>query len=260
MITKEHIKAICPNNKNPEQIAEALNHVLPEYDIASKEQVACFIAQTAHESGEYNCLKENLNYSADGLCRVWPKRFPSKDAAAPYNRNPEKIANKVYCDRMGNGSEASGDGFKFRGRGVIQLTGKDNYSKFAKSIDKSLDEAVALCETLEGAIISGCYFWQANKLDRFVQKKDFVGLTKAINGGTHGLDDRTNKYKKALAVLDFDVLEKPSKPSPEPVKVEESTEEPDYADLALKYANEVFDDISKGVDDALSSITKFFHD
>lgn len=251
MITVEQFKKICPNNKNPEQVVDVLNKVLPEYGITTKNQVACFIGQCGHESGEFNILKENLNYSAESLCKVWPKRFPSVSVAQPYNRNPEKIANKVYCDRMGNGNEASGDGWKYRGKGCIQLTGKDNYSKFAKAIGKTLDEAVAYCETLEGAIASGCYFWQSNNLNRFCDKLDHLGLTKAINGGNHGYDDRVNKSKKALAVLDFEVLKKQESKKVEqpPVKIEEPTEEPT-----------IFDDISKAVDEALDSITKFFHD
>jgi len=208
MITPEHIKKICPNNKNPYALAEVLNKVLPEYGIITKKQISHFIGQTSHESGEYNSLIENLNYSSERLCKVWPKRFPTLSSAIPYNRNPEKIANKVYSDRMGNGSENSGDGFKFRGRGCIQLTGKDNYTKFAKNCGKSLEDAVTYCETLEGAIASGCYFWKVNNLNRFCDKDDYIGLTKAVNGGTRGLDDRTNKTKKAYATLDFDVLVK----------------------------------------------------
>lgn len=249
MIKAEHIKKIFPNNKQPEALANALNYVLPQYDITSKEQVACFLGQCGHESGEFNVLKENLNYSAEGLCKVWPKRFPSASAAQPYNRNPEKIANKVYADRMGNGSEASGEGFKFRGRGCIQLTGKDNYTKFAKACGKSLDDAVSYCETLEGALASGAFFWKTNNLNRFVEKKDYTGLTKAINGGTHGLDDRTNKYKKALSVLDFDVLKKQDAPAAKAVKTEEPTGEPS-----------IFDDIEKSVSEALDSVAKWFHD
>lgn len=250
MIKVEHIKKIFPNNKNPQALVDALNHVLPEYGITTKKQVSHFLGQCGHESGEFNILKENLNYSAEGLCKVWPKRFPSASAAAPYNRNPEKIANKVYADRMGNGSEASGEGFKFRGRGCIQLTGKDNYTKFSKACGRSLDETVAYCETLEGAIASGCFFWQTNNLNRFCDKDDYLGLTKAINGGTHGLDDRTNKTKKAFSTLDFDVLKKPEVAkdvTKEPVKTEEPTGEPS-----------IFDDISKSIDEALDSISKLF--
>ena len=249
MIKADHIKKIFPNNKQSEALAESLNRILPEYGITTKKQVACFLGQCGHESGEFNILKENLNYSAEGLNKVWPKRFPSVDAAKPYNRNPEKIANKVYADRMGNGNEASGEGFKFRGRGCIQLTGKDNYTKFSKACGKSLDEAVAYCETLDGALASGAFFWQANNLNRFCDKPDHLGLTKAINGGTHGLDDRTNKTNKALSVLDFDVLKKIDAPVSKPVKTEEPQGEPS-----------IFDDLSKSVDDAINSITKFFHD
>jgi len=180
-----------------------MNHILPKYGVTTKQEVACFIAQTAHESGQYTFLKENLNYSIDGLCKVFGKYFPTVDSARPYAKNPEKIANKVYCNRMGNGSESSGDGYKFCGRGVIQLTGKEMYSKFAVSIGKTLDETVRYCETIEGAIESGAYFWKLNRLDRFVLKDDFVGLTKAINGGTNGITERTHNYKKALTVLDF---------------------------------------------------------
>ena len=249
MIKPDHIKKIFPNNKQPEALSEALNHILPKYDITTKQQVACFLGQCGHESGEFNVLKENLNYSAESLCKVWAKRFPSLEVAKPYNRNPEKIANKVYADRMGNGNEASGDGFKYRGRGCIQTTGKDNYTKFSKSCGKSLDETVAYCETLEGAIASGAYFWQSNNLNRFVQANDYVGLTKAINGGTHGLDDRTNKYKKALSVLDFDVLKKSDAPIAKQVKVEEPVGEPS-----------IFDDIEKSLGEALDSVTKWFTD
>lgn len=252
MIKEEHIKKICPNNKNPKQIADALNKVLPDYGITTKKQIAHFIGQTAHESGEYNILKENLNYSAEGLCKVWPKRFTPATAGA-YGRNPEKIANKVYCDRMGNGNEASGDGWKYKGSGFLQLTGKDNYSKFAKYLNKPLDETVDFCNTIEGAAASACWFWVVNNLNKFCDKDDYIGLTKAINGGTHGIDDRTNKTKKALSVLDFEVLVKPEvkkdAPKVEPVKIEEPTEEPS-----------ILDDIEQAVDDAIDTITRWFHD
>ena len=247
MIKVDQFKKICPNCKQPDAVVDALNRVLPDYGITTKNQVACFIGQTAHESGEFNVLKENLNYSAEGLNKVWPKRFPSVEAAKPYNRNPEKIANKVYADRMGNGNEASGEGFKYRGRGVIQLTGKENYTKFSKSCGKSLDDTVSFCETIEGAVASGAFFWQTNNLNRFCDKLDHTGLTKAINGGTHGLDDRINKSKKALTALDFDTLKKVQSPAAKPVKTEEPTGEPS-----------IFDDIGKAVDDALNSISNLF--
>ena len=202
VVSLDTIKQLFPKHKNCAELCASLNTVLPKYGITSKNQVACFLAQCGHESAGFTVLVENLNYSSDGLCKTWPKRFTAATAGA-YNRNPEKIANKVYCDRMGNGSEASGDGWKYRGRGAIQLTGKDNYTKFAKSCEKTIDEAVAYCETLEGAIASAAYFWRENRLsERFIDVKfDFVGLTKAINGGTTGLTDRQHHYDAAKKLL-----------------------------------------------------------
>ena len=187
----------------------ALTKLLPKYEINTKERVAGFIAQTAHESANYTTLKENLNYSAAGLTKTWNKRFPTEAAAMPYNRNPEKIANKVYADRLGNGNESSGDGWKYRGRGVIQLTGKDNYAAFAKSINKTLDETVTYLETKEGAIESACWFWKTNNLNRWVDIKDFDGLSDCINRGSKtvavgdaiGYVDRKAKYDLALSLF-----------------------------------------------------------
>lgn len=201
MITLNQLKKICPNNKQPEALLEVLNKVLPKYEINTKERIACFLAQCGHESAQFTVLKENLNYSAQGLCNTWPKRFTSLEMATPYNRNPEKIANKVYADRMGNGSEASGDGFKFRGRGCIQLTGKENYQAFATDCGKTLDETVTYCETLEGAIASGCFFWKTNNLNKYADSSEFTTLTKRINGGVIGLEDRKQHYNSAIQVL-----------------------------------------------------------
>jgi putative chitinase len=201
MLTLSQIQKIYPHNKSPEQLVQVLNGLLPQYQINTRERLACFLAQCGHESGEFNNLKENLNYSAKGLCGTWPKRFASLSDALLYDRNPEMIANKVYCDRMGNGPKSSGDGWKYRGRGCIQLTGKDNYTKFAKSIGKTLDDTVVYCETLQGAIESGCYFWKVNNLNQYCDSKDFKGLTKAINGGLNGLEDRIRLYNIAMSVL-----------------------------------------------------------
>jgi len=209
MIKLDQLKKVCPNNKQPEALLEVLNKVLPLYEINTRKRVAAFLAQCGHESAQFTALKENLNYSADGLCKVWPKRFISVAMAAPYNRNPEKIANLVYCNRLGNGTESSGDGFKYRGRGAIQLTGKDNYSKFAKSIGKTLDETVTFCETLEGCVSSACWFWSVNKLNQYCDSGDFVTLTKRINGGTIGIKDRQHHYDEALKVISDDVFSAP---------------------------------------------------
>ena len=205
----EDLTKILVGNKEVAEWHTALTKILPKYEINTKERVASFIAQTAHESGNYTTLKENLNYSAAGLTKTWNKRFPTEAAAMPYNRNPEKIANKVYADRLGNGNEASGEGWKYRGRGVIQLTGKDNYTAFAKSINKTLDETVTYLETKEGAIESACWFWKTNNLNKWVDIKDFDGLSDCINRGRKtaaigdaiGFEDRKKKYELALSLF-----------------------------------------------------------
>jgi putative chitinase len=199
--TQEKLASCLSRNKNIPDLFEALNEVLPKYEITSPQRVAAFLAQCGHESADFTILKENLNYSADGLTKVFPKRFPTLDAANPYNRQPEKIANKIYADRMGNGPESSGDGYKYRGRGAIQLTGHDNYKSFADSIGKSINETVAYTETLAGAIESACWFWNKNKLNQYADSADLVTLTKRINGGTIGLDDRVKHYNHNIEVL-----------------------------------------------------------
>lgn len=200
-LTEEIIKNIFPHNKNPKEIAESLNLILPKYDIDTKNRIASFLAQCGHESGEFNRFTENLNYSAEGLCKTWPKRFPTLESAKPYARNPEKIANKVYSGRMGNGNEKSGDGWKYKGRGAIQLTGKENYTKFAKFLNKTLDETVSYCETLNGSIESACYFWEINNLNIWADIPDMETLTKKINGGLTGLEDRIRHFEKSIAEL-----------------------------------------------------------
>lgn len=203
-VTLELLKEICPKTKSTvlAKYVEPLNKVGEHFGLfENPKRMAAFLAQVAHESGAFNFTKEGLSYSAQSLMKVWPKRFPTLAIAKQYARNPQKIANKVYANRMGNGSEASGDGYKFCGRGLIQLTGKDNYSRFAKSIGKSLDETVAYLETPEGAVASAAWFWDANKLNIYADKGDFVGLTRRINGGTIGLADRKHHYDIALKAL-----------------------------------------------------------
>ena len=203
------LTAILKGNKEVAAWHVALTKILPKYEITTKERVAAFIAQTAHESGNYTTLRENLNYSAEGLVKTWPKRFLTVAAAMPYNRNPEKIANKVYADRLGNGNEASGDGWKYRGRGVIQLTGRDNCTAFAKSINKTLDETIIYLETKEGAIEGACWFWKTNNLNKWVDINDFDGLSDCINRGRKtpaigdaiGYTDRKQKFELALSLF-----------------------------------------------------------
>ena len=203
-VTLELLREVCPKTKATvlAKYVEPLNKIGDHFDLfENPKRMAAFLAQIAHESGGFNFVKEGLSYSAASLTKTWPRRFPTLAAAQPYARNAEKTANKVYANRMGNGTEASGDGFKCRGRGLIQLTGKDNYSRFAKSIGKTLNEAVAYLETAEGAVASAGWFWDANKLNVYADKGDFVGLTKRINGGTIGLADRKHHYDIALKAL-----------------------------------------------------------
>jgi putative chitinase len=200
-ITAAVIKALFPKYKYPEDLAEALTEQFEKYEINTVNRAAGFLAQCGHESAGFTILQENLNYSADGLNKIFKKYFPTVADATPYARNPQKIANKVYGGRMGNGPESSGDGYKFRGRGAIQLTGRDNYTKFAKSVGLTVEEAVADLETLDGAIESACWFWKTNGLNAICDADDIVKMTKRINGGTIGLEDRTKHYKEAKHLL-----------------------------------------------------------
>jgi putative chitinase len=179
----------------------ALDQLLPDYDINTPERIAAFVAQCAHESGNFKFIKENLNYRWQSLRKVFPKYFPTDDLAMQYERKPEMIANRVYASRMGNGNEASGDGWKYRGRGLIQLTGRNNYEAFAESLEISVDEAVEYLNTFEGASQSACWFWETNKLNRWADAKDIKELTRRINGGYIGLDDRIKHYNHALHVM-----------------------------------------------------------
>ena len=197
----EKLKKCVPNNKDHAGLLNAFNKVFEKYQINTKERVAGFLAQCGHESLDFTILKENLNYGAKGLRGTFGKYFPDDATAAKYERKPEMIANRVYASRMGNGNEASGDGYKYRGRGAIQLTGHDNYTAFAKDIGKSIDETITYLETLEGAIESACWFWKKNGLNEVADKKDITLMTKKINGGTIGLEDRTKHWNNNLQVL-----------------------------------------------------------
>ena len=199
--TKQQLAEIIKGNSYIDNWYHALNEILPEYEINTKPRVAAFLAQCAHESGGFKFLKENLNYKAASLRKVFPKYFPDDATAAAYANKPQMIANRVYANRMGNGDEASGDGWQFCGRGLIQLTGKNNYTFFAASLGIPLDEASEYLETFEGAIQSGCFFWEQNKLNQWADAGDILTLTKRINGGTIGLEDRIKHYEHALHVL-----------------------------------------------------------
>jgi putative chitinase len=204
MITLDILKTICPKTKESilTSYIDPLNNVGKYYNMFDDvRRIASFLAQVAHESGGFIFTKENLNYSADGLQKVFGKYFPDAATANAYARQPEKIANRVYANRMGNGDEASGDGYKFCGRGLIQLTGRDNYTKYAAAVKRELDDAVAYLETPAGAASSAGWFWDVNKLNEFADKDNIIGMTKRINGGTNGIDDRLALYNTALAAL-----------------------------------------------------------
>ena len=201
LITRDQLAQIIPRNPYIDQWCEALNKILPDYGIDTPQRVAAFIAQCAHESGGFTFLTENLNYRAASLRKVFPKYFPDDSLAAMYANKPEMIANRIYANRMGNGDEASGDGFRYRGRGLIQLTGRDNYTWFALSIDTPLEEAVEYLQTFEGAVQSACWFWETNNLNQWADKDDILTMTKRINGGTIGLEDRKKHYEHAKHVL-----------------------------------------------------------
>ena len=198
---KEQLKEMIPKNPYVDQWFEAISEILPEYEITTPQRVAAFLAQCAHESGGFVFLKENLNYKAASLRRVFPKYFPDDAIAAQYAGKGEMIANRVYANRMGNGDEASGDGFRYCGRGLIQLTGKNNYTFFAGSLDIPVEEASEYLQTFEGAVQSACFFWEQNKLNQWADAGDILTLTKRINGGTIGLEDRVKHYNHALHIF-----------------------------------------------------------
>jgi putative chitinase len=180
---------------------DAINETFEKFGIDTPERQACFLGQCAHESAGFTALQENLNYSASSLCRVWPKRFPTISDGQNYERNPQKIANKVYSGRMGNGDEDSGEGWDYRGRGLIQLTGKSNYEACGEALGVDLVSEPDLVATPQYAALSAGWFWDKNKLNAYADKNDMEGLTKKINGGTHGLDDRVAKTQAALDIL-----------------------------------------------------------
>ena len=202
MITEEQIKHAYSSADGDivSALVGSLDMFAEKYGLNTPLRLAHFLAQTAHESGGFRAVVENLNYSADSLSKVFPKYFKDVDPA-DYERQPEKIANRVYGGRMGNGDEASGDGFRYRGRGLIQLTGKNNYSAMAADMGVSVEECAEYLETPEGACESAAWFWNKNGLNALADKDDVVAVTKKINGGTIGLEDRekhTAEFKELL--------------------------------------------------------------
>lgn len=198
------LKEIVTGNPYIEHWHEALCKIMPDYEINTKLRVAAFLAQCAHESGNFRAIKENLNYRPATLRKLFSKYFPTDALAAQYCAMPNKqeaIANRIYANRMGNGPEESGDGYRYCGRGLIQLTGKDNYTRYAQSLEISVEEASEHLTTFEGCVQSACWFWEANNLNQWADKRDIVTLTKRINGGTIGLEDRIKHYNHACHLL-----------------------------------------------------------
>ena len=209
-LTNEHLKKIYPNSTEGNRL-KYLNYIIyyaTIYDINTVERMSAFLAQIGHESGQLSVVEENLNYSAERLFAVFPKYFKTMDIAKEYARKPQKIANKVYADRGGNGKESSGDGWKYRGRGLLQVTLKDNYKLF----DEWVTDVPMGCDFVDSpelltepqyAVLSAFWYWDVNKLNRYctLMEEDFRKLTKAINGGYNGYADRVNIWKRALNVL-----------------------------------------------------------
>jgi putative chitinase len=190
--------------KIPAQVLSEIPSVIEKFSITSPLRLAHFLSQCAHESGNFRAVTENLNYGAAGLRSIFGKYFKDDASAKAYERKPEKIANKVYASRMGNGDEASGDGWKFRGRGYIQLTGKDNYSQFDKVVEDDILANPELVAT-KYPLMSAAFFFEKNNLwkvcDGGADKEDVIAVTKRVNGGTHGLEDRLAKFSLFNSLL-----------------------------------------------------------
>jgi len=205
VVTLDQLKKIWSDQKSEallKSLLVGLNKTIEKYSLnENKYEVASFLAQVGHESAQGAFRVENLNYSADGLRKVFGKYFPTTALANAYARQPQKIASRVYANRMGNGPESSGDGWKHRGRSGIQITGKDNYTKLAKWLNMTVDQAIAFLETDEGFWIGAAWFWTVNGLDRYDDDANVLTETKIINGGTNGLPDRQEIMNRGVKYL-----------------------------------------------------------
>jgi putative chitinase len=201
--TVQKLRAIFPTTKNEvlETFVAPLNATCARFDISTVARRAAFIAQVGHESGNLTAMKENLNYGQSGLLKVFPKYFRDAATASRYARNPKAIANRVYANRMGNGDEASGDGYRYRGRGLIQITGSYNYHAFATVMKISVADACTYMETLEGAAMSAGWFWSQAGLNAMADQTRFTDITRRINGGVNGLAHRKELWALALKAL-----------------------------------------------------------
>jgi putative chitinase len=197
MVNSQHLQAM---RIDPVWV-DALNETFQRFNILTPIQQASFIGQCGHECGNFRILEENLNYRAETLMKLWKSRFPTIEVANEYAKNPKKIANKVYANRMGNRDESSGDGYRFRGRGCIQLTGHANYFHAGQACGEDFVMQPDLVATPRYAAMTAGWFWDTHKLNQYADKQDFLMMTKKINGGTIGLDDRIRHINHALDIL-----------------------------------------------------------
>lgn len=210
-LTTEQLAHMLPSNTELDTWCEVLNKALPKYDIDTPKRIAGFMSQGAHESRDFTALEENLNYPQAALERVFPRYFgKERRNAAEYARNPEKIANYVYMDQYRSargalGNTQEGDGWRFRGGGIKQLTGRNNYTGFAKDYGLTPEQAADWVRTKEGALASALWFWKKNNLNAVADTGDVVALTKRINGGDIGLADRQRRYNECMMALTGDM-------------------------------------------------------
>lgn len=211
-LTAEQLQQIVPRCPDPQVWSQALNATMALHGIEGADRIAAFIAQLAHESGGFRRLSENLTYtSAARICAVWPKRFADEDSARPFVRNPEALANRVYANRLGNGTAGSGNGWRYRGRGLLQITGRANYDEAGRALGLALlQEPDRLLEPVNAAR-SAAWFWQTRGLNALADDRsdddddgDFVSITKIINGGTTGLSERRRYWAQARRTLGLD--------------------------------------------------------
>ena len=197
----EQLKQVIPNNQNVDEWLASLQLYFPQYNSDTDKRISAFLAECSVETGNFTQLKENLNYSADALVRVWPLHFPNLTIANQYAHNRINIANRAYANRMGNGPESSNDGSKYIGRGLIQVTGKDNYTIMATDLGMNIVDLPEYFLTCDGAVHSACAFWQRHKLNTLADSNNIDSISKIINGGTIGLQQRRDKYKSILSIL-----------------------------------------------------------
>jgi putative chitinase len=222
-----HLQQMISGNREIPDWYDALCDILPKYDITTPERVVGFVTQCAHESNNFRSLEENLNYSVEALVRVFSRYFTGPNGRNPrdYARNPEKLANYVYMDKYRSragalGNIQPGDGWRFRGRGIKQLTGRNNYAAFGRTVGMTAEQAADYVATKRGALESACWFWSTRNLNRFADQRDIVGLSRAINGGDIGLADRRNRWNRGLTIIGTPAA---ATPHPTPVAPQPAT-------------------------------------